>query len=138
MSEHTEQQDEIKSSRHEDTKSAKSNNKTIIISIAIGAAIIAGAFFLSRQGSENSSSNASKSITMAELSQANGKNGQPCYVAVDGKVYEVKQGKKWKDGEHTTSNGQMECGVDGSELIKSSPHGKSILSVLTQVGSLSQ
>lgn len=76
------------------------------------------------------------SISMQQLKDANGKDGKPCYVALDNTVYEVKQGNKWQNGEHTTSQGQAYCGIDGTEVIKNAPHGKSILSLLTKVGML--
>jgi predicted heme/steroid binding protein len=70
----------------------------------------------------------------ASLAKFDGQNGSKCYVAVDGTVYEIDQGLLWKDGQHSTSNGQASCGRDLSEVIKQSPHGKSKLEQLTKVG----
>lgn len=84
----------------------------------------------------NKNASTSLSFSTQQLEEANGKNGKPCYVALENTVYEIKQGNKWKDGEHTTSEGQAYCGMDATEVIRKSPHGKTIMSLLTKVGSL--
>lgn len=75
-------------------------------------------------------------ITAGELAKNNGKNGTDCWVAVNGKVYDVTGQKDWVNGSHTPSNGQAQCGQDESSSIGSSPHGSSVLSSLPVVGSL--
>ncbi len=74
-------------------------------------------------------------ITLQQLAEKDGKNGQECWVAIDGKVYNLTDSSKWVNGEHTTTSG-VECGNDLSEKIKESPHGKSALSKYPVVGSL--
>lgn len=39
-------------------------------------------------------------FTLEELKKYNGKNGNPSYVAVNGKVYDVSKSPLWKSGEH--------------------------------------
>ncbi len=75
-------------------------------------------------------------VTQADLAAADGKNGNKCYVAVDGTVYEIKGVEEWQNGEHTTSNGKASCGGDMSSVINQSPHGKRVLDQLTKVGPL--
>ncbi|NRT61972.1 putative heme/steroid binding protein [Clostridium saccharoperbutylacetonicum] len=41
-----------------------------------------------------------KQFTIEELSQYNGKNGKPVYVAVDGIVYDLSNVKQWASGMH--------------------------------------
>jgi predicted heme/steroid binding protein len=41
-----------------------------------------------------------KEFTTEELAQHNGQNGQPAYVAYDGKVYDVSDSAMWVDGDH--------------------------------------
>ncbi len=72
-------------------------------------------------------------LTIEELSQFNGKDGNNAYVAVDGVIYDVTDVPPWSGGIH---NGN-EAGQDLSEQIADlSPHGKSVLDDLPVVGRL--
>jgi predicted heme/steroid binding protein len=77
---------------------------------------------------------AKKTYGTAELAAFDGKDGHKCYVAVDGYVYEIEQGRLWKNGEHVTSHGQAICGKDLSNVIGKSPHGRHKLTQLPRVG----
>lgn len=115
-------------------ESSKNKKKIVIIASAVfGLGLVLVALIMS---SKQQSSTPSVSFSAEQVKQADGKNGNPCYVLLDGTVYEIKQGNKWKDGEHTTSEGQAYCGMDATDVIKKSPHGKSVLSLLTKVGKL--
>lgn len=84
--------------------------------------------------SVSSSAEEMRTFTLEELSQYNGKDGQPAYVAVDGVVYDVTNVEAWKDGEHklglTAGNELTE------EITNQSPHGKKVLEGLPIVGEL--
>ena len=67
-----------------------------------------------------------------ELAKYNGKDGNPAYVAVDGKVYDVSDVPQWNGGSH--AGGSLSAGMDQSEAIMRSPHGKDVLSKLPIVG----
>ena len=67
-----------------------------------------------------------------ELAKYDGKNGNPAYVAVDGKVYDVSSIPQWNGGSH--AGGSLSAGQDQSEAIMRSPHGKDVLSKLPIVG----
>lgn len=72
-------------------------------------------------------------FTLEELSNYNGKDGNPAYIAVDGIVYDVTDSRPWKNGQH---NG-FEAGLDLTEAIKNqSPHGVSKLSKVKKIGKL--
>lgn len=72
-------------------------------------------------------------LTLEELKQYDGKNGNPAYVAVDGVIYDVTNVKEWKGGEH---NGYS-AGNDLTDIIKNkSPHGVSKLKGVPVVGKL--
>lgn len=77
-------------------------------------------------------------VSSNDLASADGKDGNPCYVAVDGNVYEIKGSNFWVEGEHTTSSGRAKCGQDNSNTITSAPHGMSKLtsSKVTLIGKL--
>lgn len=83
-----------------------------------------------KQSTENS--NQVLTITKEELKKYDGKGGNKAYVAVDGKVYDVTDNKKWKDGMHQGNS----AGVDLSKEINASPHGKEILKDIKVIGEL--
>lgn len=74
-------------------------------------------------------------MTLEELAQYNGKNGQRAYIAIDGVVYDVTDVPPWAGGTH---QGKVEAGIDGSEIIGQSPHGKKVLEKLPVVGKIKQ
>lgn len=82
----------------------------------------------------DSTATTKKVISSSELTQANGKNGNPCYVVVDDTVYSISGFALWADGLHSPSGGRARCGKDLSSVIGQSPHGKSKLNLLQEVG----
>ena len=75
-------------------------------------------------------------VSQSELARSNGKMGQPCLVAVDGKVYKIDGFSQWKDGQHIPSEGEAYCGADMTATIDMSPHGRSKLEYLELIGPL--
>lgn len=73
------------------------------------------------------------SLTVEELALYNGKDGQPAYVAVKGRVYDVTDVPQWQGGEH---QGMIEAGLDQTEAIASAPHGEAVLENLPVVAML--
>ena len=74
-----------------------------------------------------------REFKLEELAQFNGKDGNPAYVAVNGKVYDVTDVPAWRGGEHQNS---VTAGIDATEFISKSPHGASVLNGLKVVGTL--
>ena len=66
-----------------------------------------------------------------ELAKYDGQNGNPAYIAVNGKVYDVSDVPQWSGGSHF---GRFKAGVDLSEGIKQSPHGTAKLDSVPIVG----
>lgn len=122
--------------------------KFTLISIIAAVALIGGAVYLRASSAQQQPQTKAtttpekkpelKTLTSQELAANDGKENHKCYVAVEGKVYEIDQGRLWKNGEHVTSQGQAHCGLDLTDAIQKSPHGKSKLQGLTQVGTLEQ
>lgn len=72
-------------------------------------------------------------LTLEELKQYDGQNGNPAYVAVDGVIYDMTNILEWKDGKH---NGYT-AGQDLTDIIKNkSPHGLAKLQGVPIVGEL--
>ena len=107
-------------------------------SVVIGILLVSVAFIVARH--RNNSSLSAKitqhSVSQAELAKSNGRNGNACYVAIDGTVYLIKDFSLWQNGKHLTSNGLAYCGADLSKAIDMAPHGRRILNILPKVGHL--
>lgn len=63
-------------------------------------------------------------MNAATLKKYNGQNGNPSYVALNGKVYDVSNVDEWHDGKHYKG---MAAGIDLTPNISKSPHGASIV-----------
>ncbi len=80
-----------------------------------------------------SAANGTLELTLDQLKQYDGKNGNPAYVAVDGVIYDLTNVPQWKNGEH---NGYS-AGNDLTDIIKNkSPHGVKQLKGIPVVGKL--
>ena len=73
-----------------------------------------------------------KKFTIRELSQFNGKNGNPAYVGYKGKVYDVTESYQWGDGEHL---GHI-AGKDLTDQMEIAPHSEEVMERMKIVGVL--
>lgn len=80
----------------------------------------------------DTSADTSHVFTLDELSQYNGKDGQPAYVAYNGVVYDVSNHPTWTGGSHYGKT----AGTDLTNEISRSPHGDSVIANLPVVGTL--
>ena len=74
-----------------------------------------------------------KRFTEVELTEYNGKNGKPVYIAHEGKVYDVSESKLWKTGLHMKRH---KSGQDLTMYIQAAPHESEVLERFPQVGEL--
>ena len=74
-----------------------------------------------------------KRFTEEELTEYNGKNGKPVYIAHEGKVYDVSESKLWKTGLHMKRH---KSGQDLTMDIQAAPHELEVLERFPQVGEL--
>jgi predicted heme/steroid binding protein len=107
-----------------------------LISSILGLAMIGGAAYWLLHRAASPAGPADRSFTPQELARYDGEDGHQCLVAVDGEVYLIEGFDMWKEGEHTPSGGRAHCGVDLTDVIDESPHGKSKLRLLKQVGTV--
>ena len=109
--------------------------RNILASIVMVMLLIIGAVVIRSKKTAVNGDNELKSISSETLKSADGKSGRDCWLAVDGVVYEIEQGYKWVEGEHTESSTAY-CGFDMSAVIDQAPHGRTKLSQLKIVGTL--
>ena len=74
-----------------------------------------------------------KEFNTDQLSEFNGDNGKPVYIAHDGKVYDVSQSKLWRKGLHMQRH---HAGKDLTNDLQAAPHEKDVLERYPQVGIL--
>ncbi|MDA0524982.1 cytochrome b5 domain-containing protein [Methanococcoides alaskense] len=72
-------------------------------------------------------------FTTEELAKYNGKDGEKCYIAYKGKVYDVTESMLWEDGDH---QGMHEGGIDLTADQEDAPHDDDVLEDLPVVGTL--
>lgn len=70
-----------------------------------------------------------------ELTQYNGKDGKPTYIAFEGKVYDVSDSRLWKNGKHINRH---QAGMDLTNDIKAAPHGTEVFQSFKQVAILKE
>lgn len=75
----------------------------------------------------------SQAITREQLSHFDGNESRPAYIAYKGIVYDVTQGRLWKNGLHL---GKHRAGNDLTEILKTAPHGEEKIVSMPQVGAL--
>lgn len=72
-------------------------------------------------------------LTLEELSQFDGKNGRPAYVAYKGNIHDVTKGKLWKGGLHV---GKHPAGMDLTDALRQAPHDEEKIASMPLVGKL--
>jgi predicted heme/steroid binding protein/uncharacterized membrane protein len=75
----------------------------------------------------------SHGITPEQLSHFDGREGRPAYIAYRGIVYDVSQGRLWKNGSHAMKHS---AGNDLTDALKNAPHGEDKVLAMAQVGTL--
>ena len=74
-----------------------------------------------------------KTFTREELKKYDGQNGNPAYVAINNRVYDVTHIPAWQDGTHHGNKVELNL---TDVLFDYSPHKDRVLSNLPKVGTL--
>ena len=74
-----------------------------------------------------------KEFDADELAKYNGEDGNPTYIAYDGKVYDVSESKLWRKGQHMNRHRSAE---DLTNDMQAAPHEADVLERYPQVGTL--
>ena len=70
-------------------------------------------------------------LTLEELTEFDGQDGRPAYIAVDGVVYDVSNVSSWLSGSHHG----FEAGIDATEALgDAAPHSAAMLNQAKVVG----
>ena len=72
-------------------------------------------------------------FTTEELAKYNDKDGEKCYFAYKGNVYDVTESMLWEDGDH---QGMHEGGIDLTDEQEDAPHDDDVLEDFPVVGTL--
>ena len=72
-------------------------------------------------------------LSKDQLAERNGQDGKKAYVSHEGKVYDVTESKRWKNGVHM---GRHKAGSDLTVDMKAAPHGTEVFENFSQVGEL--
>ncbi len=72
-------------------------------------------------------------LTPGELSQFDGREGRPAYVAYEDTIYDVTKSKFWKGGAHVRKH---LAGFDLTAALKQAPHGGDNITAMPLVGKL--
>jgi predicted heme/steroid binding protein len=73
-----------------------------------------------------------QTFTLHELSEYDGTNGKPVYVAYNGKVYDLSDAPNWTSGSHY----QHFAGEDLTEAMGDAPHNDYMMKDFRVVGDL--
>jgi predicted heme/steroid binding protein len=65
-----------------------------------------------------------KKFSERELIEYDGKNSRRAFIAFNGKVYDVTDSSKWREGIHFKAHS---AGIDLSNALKDSTHGSEVL-----------
>lgn len=76
-----------------------------------------------------------RSFTREELTRGDGKDGRPCYVAFEGKVYDLSGSFLWRRGRHQVRH---LAGLDYTGGLDDAPHGAELLERFPAVGVLTR
>jgi predicted heme/steroid binding protein len=74
-----------------------------------------------------------KELTSDELSQFDGKEGRPAYLALQGNIYDVSSSKLWNGGTHMKRH---LAGFDLTDALKAAPHGEDRVLKMPVVGKI--
>lgn len=74
-------------------------------------------------------------MTRGELSQYDGKDGRPVYIAYNGIIYDVTASKLWHEGSHFKRH---HAGTDLTDILKTAPHGEEKVLKMPAAGKLLQ
>jgi predicted heme/steroid binding protein/uncharacterized membrane protein len=110
--------------------------KIVLFLIMLSSALVVTLFIGPRLRKKRSSPVAdliSQHMTPEQLAHFDGNDGRPSYIAYKGIVYNVSQGRLWKNGAHVMKH---HAGNDLTDILKNAPHNEDKVLAMPQVGAL--
>ncbi len=110
--------------------------KIILFLVMLSSAIVVTVYIGPRLRRQRASASSLETVprTLDELSQFDGKAGQPAYIAYKGIIYDVTKSKLWKNGSHVMKH---TAGNDLTDMLdNAAPHGEDKIHIMPQVGNL--
>ncbi len=74
-------------------------------------------------------------MTLAELTNYDGKNGRRAYIAVNGTIYDVTDSPRWENGLHPPDH---QAGQDLTEELTKAPHVRAVVERFPVIGRLEE
>ena len=74
-------------------------------------------------------------MNLTELSNYDGRDGRPAYIAVNGTIYDVTESPRWKEGQHPPDH---LAGKDLTEELTGAPHVRAVVERFPVVGALEE
>lgn len=103
----------------------------IMVSTAVFVTFVVGPKLKKKR--EGISAGQGGDMTLAQLSQCDGKDGRPAYIAYKDTIYNVAASKLWGGGDHMKRH---HAGSDLTDILKQAPHGEEKVLVMPVAGKL--
>ena len=109
--------------------------KILLFMVMLSSALIVTIFIGPKLRKQKSLASAidNGTCSLDGLSQFDGKEGRPAYVAYNEIIYDVTKSRLWKNGSHVTKHA---AGSDLTGILKTAPHGDDKILAMPQVGKL--
>ena len=109
--------------------------KILLFMVMLSSALIVTIFIGPKLRKQKSLASAidNGTCSLDGLSQFDGKEGRPAYVAYNEIIYDVTKSRLWKNGSHVTKHA---AGSDLTDVLKTAPHGEDKILSMPRVGKL--
>jgi predicted heme/steroid binding protein/uncharacterized membrane protein len=109
--------------------------KIILFLVMLSSAVMVTLFIGPRLRKKKSLASAMENgtCTLDTLSQFDGREGRPAYIAYQGIIYDMSKSRLWKNGLHMMKHA---AGNDLTDILKNAPHGEDKVLAMPQIGKL--
>ncbi|SHE29338.1 cytochrome b5 domain-containing protein [Alkalibacter saccharofermentans] len=111
----------------------KKSNKTLLLIMILLLAFSLVVVGCSRGSDNDNGDDEMIYLTLEELAEYDGQDGNPAYVAVEGKIYDVTNSSLWDGGVHNSHQAGQDL---TQEILNDSPHGTSVLDRVPMIGEI--